>query len=66
MNIEHERNNQTDELGDAELALVTGGFPGAAGMAMNVGGPPQTNGSLAGGGGGGQLYIPFVGYITPK
>jgi hypothetical protein len=67
MNIEHERNDQTDELTEAELALVTGGEVniGGAASAMSVNSNASDQRNL-GGGGGGQVWIPFVGYITPK
>jgi hypothetical protein len=68
MNIEHGRNNKRDELTEAELALVFGGnvnISGAA-SALSMNSNSVDQGNLGGGGGGGQVYIPFVGYITPK
>ena len=65
MNIEHERNIQTEELAEAELALVTGGVGGDA-NALSANTNSISQGNVRVGGGGGQVYIPFVGYVTPK
>jgi hypothetical protein len=68
MNKEYGRNNQTDELTEAELALVSGGSVNISGAAsaLTLNSNSVDQGNLGGGGGGGQVYIPFVGYITPK